>query len=115
MAFKKNKLRMTFGNIKSAEFADTWPNGRKFKHGAMKFKFNFPPMTFEGAADEIDVYMEERGYTRGVDYHIPAWNMPGNYVMGNSVKSEVYITFDNDETFVMAKLAWDFEGNDSTV
>lgn len=114
MSFKKNRPRLTFGNIKSAEFADTWPNGRKFKHGAMKFKFNFPPMTFENAADEIDAFMEDRGYTRGSDYHIPGWNMLGNYAaMGNPVKHEVYITFNNDETFVMAKLSWDFENGSS--
>jgi hypothetical protein len=104
---------MTFGNIKSAEFKDTWPSGRKFKHGAMLFKFKFRPATFTGAADEIEVFMKERGYDRGVHYHIPAWNLRSKYSIGDAVKEEVYITFNDDETFVMAKLSWDFGDGES--
>lgn len=99
------------GNIKGVRFADTWPNGRRFKHGAMEIKFQFHPQTFDSAVAEVDLYMEERGYVRGKDYHVPSWNTSGysNNIGSRYVKSPFYVTFNDDETFVMAKMSWGVE------
>jgi hypothetical protein len=103
-----NQVKMTFGNIKAVRFADKWPNGRPFKHGAMEVQFGFQPASFASAVDEIEAYMTERGYVQGKDYHVPAWNTYGyGSTIGNRhVKSPFYITFNDDETFVMAKMGW---------
>lgn len=111
MAFRR--VKMIFGNIETAVMTDKWPNGRPFKHGAMKINFGFHPGSFVAACDEVESFMAEKGYQRGRDYHIPAWNRLGKYSKSEHIRDEFYITFDSDETFVMAKLAWDLQDDNS--
>jgi len=93
-------------NIKKVEFIDKWPNGRPYKHGAMKIYFYFPPAKRQVAVREIRDFMTEHGYKQSEDYHIPAWNWPGFYST-DFYGDTVTITFTNDQQFVMAKLSWD--------
>lgn len=114
MAFKKfspRRVQAYWGNISKVEFADTWPNGRKFKHGAMKIHFQFQPQSRLAAIDEVEMFMSSKGYVRSEDYHIPGWNFNGY----NYVRNDFFITFDSDEKFVMAKLSWqDTEDEESS-
>jgi hypothetical protein len=100
------------GNIKSATLTSTWPNGRKFKHGAMVIKFSFPPNTVAGAEAEIEQFMHDNGLTRSVDYHIPAWNHT-RYQQYDFYTNEMTITFVNDEVFVMTKMGWGMDTDDT--
>lgn len=95
------------GNIRGIEFVDAWPNGRKFRHGAMRIDFIFHPKSRIPAEADVEALMESRGYGRGVDYHIPGWNYSGYHV-----RKPFYITFDNDEVFVMAKMSWDIKADE---
>ena len=103
------RYRPVSGNIDAnrTEFMDTWPNGRPFKHGAMKVHFIFRPASRISAEADIESFMEDHGYERGVHYHIPAWNYPNQYPREEFWDDKLTITFNNDETFVMAKLGWD--------
>ena len=105
---RDGNVTMHHGNIAKVEFIDKWPNGRPFKHGAMKISFVFPPASRLSAEADIEAMMEDHGYVRGEDYHIPAWNFSGNHV----VRSPIHITFNTDEVFVMAKMTWDVEVED---
>ncbi len=100
-------------NTKKTAFRDTWPNGRPYKHGAMEFFFHFKPHTRLMAEEQIVEFMKDKGYERGVDYHIPGWNYP-SYDNGIEFwKDSIIITFNDDETFVMAKLSWGLETDES--
>jgi hypothetical protein len=96
------------GNISGVKFVDKWPNGRNFKHGAMMIQFRFPPASFDTAVGEVDMYMSEHGYVRGKDYHVPSWNTYGYGVSigARYIRTPFYLTFNDDETFVMAKMSW---------
>ena len=118
MAFNFNAtvrkpLHPEAGNIYGVRFADTWPNGRPFKHGAMIIEFIFHPRTREVAEADVESLMSLQGYERGRDYHIPGWNY-GKFGSGrNHVNTPYYITFNDDETFVMAKMTWNIENEKS--
>ena len=96
------------GNIKRVEFTDRWPNGREFRHGALEIAFIFRPSSRISAEADIEALMEDHGYYRGKDYHIPNWNFGGE----KWVRDPVYVTFNSDEDFVMAKMMWDVQGGD---
>jgi hypothetical protein len=100
------------GNIKSATLTSTWPNGRKFKHGAMVIKFSFPPNTVSGAVAEVEQFLTDNGLIRSEDYHIPAWNYSQNQHY-DFFKDEMTVTFANDEVFVMTKMGWDMDTDDT--
>lgn len=110
--FRKARARRVVvshdGNIAKVEFTDKWPNGRIFKHGAMMIKFIFPPASRISAEADIEAMMENHGYKRGKDYHIPSWNFSG-YL---GIRNPTYITFNDDETFVMAKMTWALDEDD---
>jgi hypothetical protein len=93
------------GNIRGIEFVSKWPNGRDFRHGAMRIDFFFHPMSRISAEADVEALMESRGLDRGVDYHIPDWNFWGN----SGVRKPFHITFNSDEDFVMAKMMWDLQ------
>jgi hypothetical protein len=109
-----NKVKQSVKNMLSkynkfihTEFVSTWPNGRPFKHGAMKLKFQFHAKSRLAAEGDIELFMAENGYKRSEDYHIPDWNF--SYAPRSTpeyVPTEIIITFATDEQFVMAKMAW---------
>jgi hypothetical protein len=97
------------GNVDSSKirFRDKWPNGRPFRHGAMEIEFIFRPLSRLAAEAEIEMFMETYDLVRGKDYHIPGWNYPNNS-MPDFWQRSITITFNDDETFVMTKMRWDF-------
>lgn len=105
---RDRNVTMFDGNISKVKFTDKWPNGRNFKHGAMMIEFVFPPSSRISAEADVQAMMENHGYERGKDYHIPAWNFSGF----THVRNPFYITFNDDETFVMAKMTWDLDEDD---
>ena len=97
--------------ITKTEFLANWPNGRPFKHGAMKISMDFHLYTQHELCTGIEQFMQQRaGQTRGIDYNIPAWNFAGihHHPRKEEWTHQVTITFVNDETFVMAKMQWDY-------
>jgi len=117
--YRKAKARHTAvayedsaGNIRGVEFVSKWPNGREFRHGAMRIDFIFHPESRISAEADVEALMESRGLERGADYHIPAWNFRGGGP-GGGVRKPFHITFNSDEDFVMAKMMWDVQGGDN--
>lgn len=101
------RIRPNPGNIDlyRTKFCDTWPNGRPFKHGALEIYFVFRPSSRISAEADVEALMEDQGWERGVDYHIPAWNY-STPKQESFWSDKLTITFNDDETFVMAKLSW---------
>jgi len=98
-------------DIDRTRFRDTWPNGRPYKHGALEVFFIFKPGSGISAEADVGDMMKEKGFIRGVDYHIPGWNYDTftslAFSPGRTLNKEsLIITFNDDETFVMAKLGW---------
>lgn len=120
MAFKKKPVFTVWanvvaadgvsGNIRSADFVENI-GPRRLKHGGMKFTFTFDPHYFDNAAEEIESFMSANGLERGEHYNIPGWNKASqrsDYVQLLDTRlGGFYITFVDDETFVMTKLSWD--------
>jgi len=95
-------------NIDKTEFIDKWPNGRPFKHGAMKISFIFSPASCMSAELDVEAIMGSNGYERGKDYNIPSWNFSRNYgKLTPYIGKDIIITFNDIDTFIMAKLGWD--------
>lgn len=107
------KFPNSVGNISGVEFKDAWPTGRPFKHGALEIRFVFPAGTKISAEEDVEALMEEHGYIRGKDYNIPGWNYSLYYGQDHDI-AKLVITFDNDETFVMAKMSWDLDTETET-
>lgn len=105
-------MKHSVGNIQSIKFLDTWPNGRKFKHGALEVKFLFQPKHREAAEGDIEAFMEYKGYERGKDYTIPGYNYSIIYREAREmtwVREPFIVTFTSDEIFVMAKMTWNVD------
>lgn len=101
------------GNINSVTFKDAWPTGRLFKHGALEIEFVFPAGSKLSAEEDVEALMEHHGYIRGKDYYIPGWNYSPYYGQDFHI-DKIVITFDSDETFVMAKMSWGIETETET-
>jgi hypothetical protein len=97
------------GNICSTKLVSSWSNGRPFTHGAMQITFYYPCASQLNVEVEIEQFMlEQLDYSRGIEYHIPAWNYPNNTTPRSYLFVETAtITFTSNEIFVMTKLMWD--------
>lgn len=95
-------------NIHSVEFVSKIGT-RTLRHGGLQVKFKFTPRNFAEATGQIDRLMTKHSLERGKDYHIPPWNTwgAGWTVDDRLVKDTVYLTFNDDMTFVMTKMGWD--------
>lgn len=107
------KKHASSGNIKDAQFISAFPNGRKLKHGGMVISFVYSPASRLSAEADIEMFMSERGLSRGTDYNIPGWNYTSSGQYFNEfIKSVLTITFSSAETCVFAKMAWDVPEDD---
>ncbi|SRR6056297_27452 len=117
MAFNGHgqRVKFVFGNISEAEFV-THLGPRELKHGGIKFKFGFGPVKWDNACEEVEAYLENKDLVRGRDYNIPVWNKSNSYGYGQTLSEKLggfYITFVDDETFVMSKMTWDIDQDEN--
>lgn len=106
----KPRPKPIYGNIASAEFVENI-GPRRLKHGGMRITFLFEHNLFDNAANDVEAFLESKGLVRGEHYNIPGWNkLKTSYDRAQILDKKIggfYITFADDETFVMTKLSWD--------